>query len=67
MIGSKALARVTQPNIREVDLEVTDETGRKARITMDLDTGMRLADELHVKCWRRPESWGKAPAAEPTP
>jgi hypothetical protein len=67
MIGSKALARVTQPNILEVDLEVTTETGRKARITMDLDTGMRLADELHRCCWRRPESWGKAPAAETAP
>lgn len=66
MIGSKALVHVKQPDPGEVTIEATNEKGRTVTLTMDLAEGMQLADELHVKCWRRPESWGKAPAAEPT-
>lgn len=67
MIGSKALVLVTQPDPEEVVIAATNENGRKVTITLNLAEGMQLADELHAKCWRRPESWGKAPAAETAP
>lgn len=67
MIGSRALVHVTQPDPNEVTIEAAaaNEHGRKVTLTLNLEEGMRLADELHVKCWRRPESWGAAPATEP--
>ncbi len=67
MIGSKALVLVTQPDPEEVVIAATNENGRKVTLTLDRAEGMQLADELHVRCWRRPESWGKAPAAEQQP
>lgn len=63
MKGAAALVTVHKTE-GGMQLEAVNIHGKKVRIEMDYDEGMRLADEIHMACWRRPEAWGRAPEVE---
>lgn len=63
MKGSAALVTVHKTE-GGMQLEAVSISGKKVRIEMDFDEGMRLADEIHVAYWQRPAAWGRAPEVE---
>lgn len=63
MKGAAALVTIHKTE-GGMTLEAVGMDGRKVSLWLDFDEGMRLADEVHVACWRRPEAWGRAPEVE---